>query len=349
MNNIPNLFDQLVFKDPVSHLVLEKIVLVRTPAGVPICGALRVPGTATGYPIVDCIARLTPELSNKYSDWLKLTNLEPVKISGTNGYQDTQSVDSFGWQWTWNSNMRTDEDLRMRVVEKFAIKPDFYLNRIVADMGAGAGDQSAYMLKLGSSVVSVDLSSAIEVVSKKLRMNSRWFGVQGDITHLPFQSEQFDVVYCEGVIQHTQDSGITIRELCRVTKKGGSVLAAHYIQLPAKTRFHKIKRKVIGSYYSFLRIKLSRLEKFKLLFVTGLFTALSYIPGVGYCLRKTGTVLYYKLMPDFKTTWTNTYDFYGSHEHQRFVEPEKFYNYFNEVIDMKCIYSRDGNVNFIKN
>jgi SAM-dependent methyltransferase len=219
-----------------------------------------------------------------------------------------------------------------------------FANRLTIDAGAGAGDQSQYLLSLGAGVVSMDLSSAIEVVARKLRMNSNWVGIQGDITSLPFSSDQFDIVYCEGVIQHTRDSVLTVGELCRVLKADGHVLAAHYTREPLSTTIGKLKRSITSRYSDFLRNRLSRMERFKLLFVTGLISALNYVPLLGFILRKTGTVLHYDIMPDFKTTWTNTFDFYGNHTYQRIVTSEEFRGYFQDAGGMELIYEQSGNL-----
>jgi ubiquinone/menaquinone biosynthesis C-methylase UbiE len=322
------LFDRIAWRDPVSGAPLEPIVLARTPAGVPVCGALRVKGTSTGYPIVDCVARLTPESANRHRRWLDDLGLQPPAAGD---FQSEATVESFGWQWTWNSNMRNDDDLKMRVADRFGISVDDFRGRVTLDAGAGAGDQSAYMLRHGADVVSIDLSSAIDVVARKLRMISNWVGVQGDITALPFESDQFDVVYCEGVIQHTRDSVATVRELCRVAKPAALVLACHYTLAPPLGALRRFVRKARLAYYEFLRSRLSRMERFKLLFLCGTFAALAYVPLLGRFIRWSGTALHYDLMPDFKTTWTNTYDYYGQHAYQRFLVPEEFWSYFERA------------------
>ena len=224
--------------------------------------------------------------------------------------------------------MRSDADLRMRVAERFGLTPDSFAGLRVLDAGAGAGDQSRYLLDHGASVISVDLSSAIDVVATKLRMRPNWVGVQADITALPFQAAQFDVVYCEGVIQHTRDSPATVRELIRVTRGGGRVLATHYIRSEPQSRAHRIKRRVTSGYYEFLRRRLGRLDRYSLLLATGNLAALSYVPFLGRLLTRTGTALRYDLMPDFKTTWTNTFDYWGQHSFQRFATPAEFIKYF---------------------
>ncbi|MEA2235593.1 MAG: hypothetical protein QOC81_317 [Thermoanaerobaculia bacterium] len=322
------LFDRIAWRDPISGKRLEPIVLARTPAGVPVCGALRIEGTSTGYPIVDCVARLTPETANRHRQWLEALGLQPPPAGD---FQSEATVESFGWQWTWNSEMRTDDDLRMRVVDRFGISIDDFRGRLTLDAGAGAGDQSAYLLRHGADVVSIDLSSAIDVVARKLRMNANWVGVQGDITQLPFEAEQFDVVYCEGVIQHTRDSVATVQELCRVGRPSARILACHYAQAPPRGLLRRVVRKFRLGYYEMLRRRLSRMERFKLLFICGFFAALAYVPLLGRLVRWSATALYYDLMPDFKTTWTNTYDYYGQHAYQRIILPEEFWSYFDRA------------------
>jgi ubiquinone/menaquinone biosynthesis C-methylase UbiE len=335
MSDAP-LFDRVAFRDPVSGAALEPLISARTPAGVPVCGALRVAGTQTGYPIVDSVARLTPELARKHASWLAPFGLAPAGAATREAadFQPESTVDSFGWQWTWSSAMRSEADLRMRVATRFALQPASFGGARVLDAGAGAGDQSRYLLDHGASVVSIDLSAAIEVVAAKLRMRPAWVGVQADVTAMPFASAQFDVVYCEGVIQHTRDSPATVRELVRVTRGGGRILATHYVRMPPATRAHRFRRRLTSGYYEFMRRRLGRLDRYSLLLATGNLAALSYVPLLGRALTRTGTALRYDLMPDFKTTWTNTFDFWGQHSFQRFATPDEFVEYFRATGDV---------------
>jgi ubiquinone/menaquinone biosynthesis C-methylase UbiE len=229
-------------------------------------------------------------------------------------FQPESTVESFGFQWTFNSAMRSETDLRWRVAERFNVQPDAFTGKLVLDAGTGTGDQSRFIEAQGAQVVSVDLSSAIDVAAKKLRLRSGWVGVQGDITAPPFSDRQFDIVYCEGVIQHTHDSALTVKELCRVLKEGGIVFATHY------GKAKRLLGRVRIAWNVALRRRLSCIERYKLLLLTGNLAALSYIPLLGKLLMLS-TVSYSDLMPDFKTTWTNTFDGYGNHSYQRVITP----------------------------
>lgn len=341
MNRKVPLFDRISWRDPVTGGPLEPLVTARTPAGVPISGALRRPGSNEAYPIVDSVARLTPELAWRHREWLEQLGLVAPEAHDER-FQPEASVESFGFQWTWVGTMRTDADLRMRVAERFGLTPADFVNRLVLDAGAGAGDQSGYIVRNGGSVVSIDLSSAIDVVASKLRMQHGWAGVQGDITKLPFMDGQFDTVYCEGVLQHTRDSVMAVRELLRVVKEGGELLATHYTREEPRTWSHRRRRALTSWYYGFLRSRLSRMDRFKLLLTTGNLAALSYVPILGRALRASETALYYDLMPEFRTTWTNTFDFWGSHTFQRFITPDEFVAYFTTVPGLEIVYGKPG-------
>jgi SAM-dependent methyltransferase len=329
------LFDRLVLCDPIGGRRLEPIVAARTPAGVPISGALRVEGTSTGYPIIDSIARLTPELANRHARWLEPFGLQPPALEG-GSFQPEETVDSFGFQWNWNANMRSEADLQWRVASRFGVDGTLFERKLVLDAGAGAGDQTAWIHRHGASVVSIDLSSAIEVVAAKMRLHPEWVGIQGDITRPPFGAATFDVIYCEGVIQHTRDSIATVRELLRALRAGGTILATHYI---APMRFRGRLRK---RYSDALRNRTSRMPRYPLLLLTGFLAAAAYVPGLRWLVRRSGTAQYSDVMPEFKTTWTNTYDWYGTHAFQRLIPTETFWRYFEDAAGVEVLFRAPG-------
>jgi ubiquinone/menaquinone biosynthesis C-methylase UbiE len=240
--------------------------------------------------------------------------------------------------------MRSAADLRMRVCDNFRLSPDVFEKKLVLDAGCGAGDQSRYLISCGASVMSVDLSDAIELTARKLRLEPRWVGVQGDITALPIADTQFDIVYCEGVLQHTRDSQLAVKELARVARQDGLILARHYVRTVPKTGLHKLRRKLTQGYYDFLRTRFRHMDRYKRLLVTGNLAALSYVPVLRTLLRATATVMYYPLQGDFKTTWINTHDYYGGHEFQRFISPEEFLGFFEKSGGLHIVFKEHGGV-----
>lgn len=316
------LFDEIAWRDPISGRRLEPIVSARTPAGVPMVGALRIEGSSHGYPIVDCVARITLESAERYRSWLEPYALSPPTCRAVAEFQSEQSVSSFGFQWSWNAEMRSEEDLAWRVAQRFHLDNGSFKGKVALDAGAGTGDQSRWMLEQGARVMSVDLSDSIDIVARKLRNCAAWVGIQGDVTALPIGEGQAEIVYCEGVIQHTRDSALAVRELIRVAQPGGIILATHYSQagrLSSKAQLALVTK---------VRARLRRVERYKLLLITGNLAALSHIPVFGRVMRGAGFGTFSARMPDFRTTWTNTFDTYGNHTYQRHISPDEFRRYF---------------------
>jgi ubiquinone/menaquinone biosynthesis C-methylase UbiE len=171
--------------------------------------------------------------------------------------------------------------------------------------------------------VSVDLSEAIDVVAAKLRLSPRWVGVQGDVTNLPLPDAGFDVVYCEGVLQHTRDSAIAVAELGRVLRPGGNLLASHY-EIPRSLR-GRMRLAVV----EFVRRSVHDWDRYALLWLSGGLAALAYVPLIGRVVRRSGLAQYHPPTPEFRTTWTNTYDALGAHAYQRYVSADEFRSYFD--------------------
>jgi ubiquinone/menaquinone biosynthesis C-methylase UbiE len=338
-----HLFDQLPWFDPWSKRTLLPTVAARDFSGRPLSGALVIEGTNLGYPIVHGVPRLTPELAHQYAHWLEMFDLVPPPLPEKTevNFQDQQSIASFGFQWNWDDEPRTEADLRWRVAERHGLTGKEFQGLDILDAGAGAGDQSRWLLQHGArSVVSVDLSGAIDVAHRKLEKYVNWLGVQGDITALPFSEPCFNYVYCEGVIQHTRDSKLTVAELLRVLAAGGRGVATHYV-LPKSFR-SKVQFKIRNT----LRKRFSQLEPERLLLLSGVLALATYVPIFGYFFGRTFAVINPR-MPFLKATWSCTYDSYGSHAFQRHIHPDEFRSYFLDP-DVDAHFSPDGGILFKK-
>ncbi len=101
-------------------------------------------------------------------------------------------------------------------------------NKKVLECGCGAGRFTEVLLKQGSFVYSIDLSSAVEANQSNFPQNDQHKIAQASILSLPFQKEEFDFVICLGVLQHTPDSKITIQKLFEMVKPGGWLVVDHY-------------------------------------------------------------------------------------------------------------------------
>ncbi len=100
--------------------------------------------------------------------------------------------------------------------------------KLVLEAGCGAGRFTEILLKKGASLVSSDLSSAVEVNAENFPVSDNHMVIQADINDMPYADESFDVVICLGVIQHTPDTEKTIKDLYKLVKKGGTLVIDHY-------------------------------------------------------------------------------------------------------------------------
>jgi 2-polyprenyl-3-methyl-5-hydroxy-6-metoxy-1,4-benzoquinol methylase len=102
----------------------------------------------------------------------------------------------------------------------------------VLEAGCGAGRFTEVLLKLAGVVLtSTDLSAAVEPNQENFPQSDRHRIVQCDINAAPFAPQQYDIVVCLGVIQHTQNPEQTIASLYGHVKPGGLLVIDHYTHM----------------------------------------------------------------------------------------------------------------------
>lgn len=102
---------------------------------------------------------------------------------------------------------------------------------LVAGCGTGRHALRLARRTLDTQIVGVDLSS--RSLQTALAHTQRFDDVdvtllQGDVMHLPFADDAFDVVECVGVLHHLREPGTAIAELARVLRPGGVMCIGVY-------------------------------------------------------------------------------------------------------------------------
>lgn len=180
-------------------------------------------------------------------------------------YQPTidvlQTLDSFDYQWAeFNTGAGLVDDVKFmasiiktlcRQVEE---EENYFDGKRVLDLGCGSGRYSYALLKLGANVLSVDQSAhGVENVNQLCnRYSVRHSTEQRNILDWN-DSAEFDLVYCYGMVHHTGNTYLAMKNCCNKVKKGGKLFLMIY-----GTPIEYIDFKEINS-YNYLR---SSLEKY---------------------------------------------------------------------------------------
>ncbi|KAI0491113.1 ubiE/COQ5 methyltransferase [Xylaria cf. heliscus] len=131
----------------------------------------------------------------------------------------------------------------------------------ILDVGCGPGSITIDLAQLvpQGSVIGVDSSD--DVVSQAREL-ARERGVEGNLTfqrqdanELPFGDGEFDIVYCHQVLHHVHDPVAILKEMIRVTRKGGFVAArevdygstAWYPELPGIQKWEDVHMAIFKS------------------------------------------------------------------------------------------------------
>lgn len=92
---------------------------------------------------------------------------------------------------------------------------DIFKDKIVLDMGCGSGRYSLAIKTLGAKkVIGIDLGDG-----KKLKREGVEYQ-KASVLELPFAANSFDFVFCNGVLHHTTDPLLGMKEMYRVMKPG---------------------------------------------------------------------------------------------------------------------------------
>lgn len=169
-------------------------------------------------------------------------------VNGIPRFTDhSKYVSAFGVQW--NKFRRTQLDSftgkpisRDRLTRLIGCSLDVLRGRTVLEAGCGAGRFTEILLDAGARVVAVDMSSAVEANRANCGGYKNHLVCQGDMLALPFAPDQFDIVMCIGVVQHTPEPERTIQALCSHVKPGGLLAIDHYGYGYPMTRLRRVLR-----------------------------------------------------------------------------------------------------------
>ena len=144
--------------------------------------------------------------------------------------------DNFGLQWNKFKKTQFDSHSGLHMTEeRFWNTTKWNLaelkGKIILEAGSGAGRFTEILVKTGATVVSFDLSQAVDANYESNGGCKNLFLFQGDIYKIPFPDKFFDYVFCHGVLQHTPDPDESYKSLFRKLKPGGKMSIDYYAKL----------------------------------------------------------------------------------------------------------------------
>ncbi len=100
----------------------------------------------------------------------------------------------------------------------------------VLEIGLGLGADATRWAEHAREFVGVDLTAE---AAEATRIHLAARGLKGTIEvanaeALPFPVDRFDLVYSHGVLHHTPDTLKSLKEVCRVTRRGGQFIVMFY-------------------------------------------------------------------------------------------------------------------------
>ena len=127
-----------------------------------------------------------------------------------------------------------DEISGSSIVNQFlfnvALPEEWFNKKKCLDVGCGSGFAIWAMERLGAECYACDIchKGLLNVSRKISSANSEYKLINGSILSLPFKSDFFDFVHCNGVLHHTVDPRQGFSELMRVTNSGGVLFISVY-------------------------------------------------------------------------------------------------------------------------
>lgn len=157
-------------------------------------------------------------------------------------------TNNFGFQWNKFAETQIDKSTKLEVSKKrfFAEtgwdKEDLS-GQNVLEVGCGAGRFTQIVLDFTkANLFSIDFSNAVEANFKNNGPNERLSLFQASIYEMPFVKEQFDKVFCLGVLQHTPNVEKSLKAMVDMVRPGGELVVDFY---PNKGWWTKFQAKYI--------------------------------------------------------------------------------------------------------
>lgn len=141
-------------------------------------------------------------------------------------------AESFGFQWNLHAQTQLDSFTgqpisRNRLFKASQWKPDLS-GQTILEAGSGAGRFTEVLVKTGATIISCDLSSAVDANYRNIGEPPNLLIVQASLLDLPVRPLSMEKVICLGVIQHTPNPARAFLSLANCVRPGGELVIDVY-------------------------------------------------------------------------------------------------------------------------
>ncbi len=117
----------------------------------------------------------------------------------------------------------------------------------VLEIGAGMGENTAFLLECGFNVCATDISpKSVELLENLFSNSSQFISKVADMEKLPFKNESFDVVCAAGSLSYG-DNKVVMNELYRLIKPGGALIVVDSLNNNFIYRFNRYMHYLRGN------------------------------------------------------------------------------------------------------
>ncbi|MDD3178429.1 MAG: class I SAM-dependent methyltransferase [Candidatus ainarchaeum sp.] len=138
---------------------------------------------------------------------------------------------------------RNHKKLILKILSYINFSPKDLKNKDVLDFGCGTGDKSIFFAEYFANVTSIDFSKGqLSVLNKKIKENNiknitvyQKDLIKDDLCFL----KKYDIIFCIGVLHHTENPYLGFEKLTKLLKPNGIILIALY------HRYSRIRFRII--------------------------------------------------------------------------------------------------------
>lgn len=145
----------------------------------------------------------------------------------------TEYDDSRAWQWERFHHVRGQSRdgtnwIEEAVMDRPRWTPEHLHGKTILEFGCGSGNDTEILSEHAGTLISLELSGAVDVVSEDILTKGHVLVMQADLLHVPVKRATVDVGFCHRVIMHTPDPQASFKSMAQHVKPGGEFFLHSY-------------------------------------------------------------------------------------------------------------------------